>query len=69
MPLIRTLTAVAGNPSWNAGEVVEVDQATADQWADGIRAELVPEPPPLPEQRKAKPRGERAVAPPRGEAR
>jgi hypothetical protein len=63
MPRIRVLTAVAGDPSWSAGEVVEVDDATAAMWADGERAELVDEP------RKKGPRGERAVAPPAGEVR
>jgi hypothetical protein len=64
MPRIRVLTDVAGDPSWSTGDVVEVDAATAAVWADGERAELVDEPP-----RKKGPRGERAVAPPAGEAR
>jgi hypothetical protein len=69
MPRIRVLTAVAGDPSWSAGEVVEVDDATATLWADGERAELVDEPVLSQPPRKKGPRGERAVAPPPGEVR
>jgi hypothetical protein len=65
MPRIRVLTAVAGDPSWSAGEVVEVDDATAAMWADGERAELLDVEPP----RRKGPRGERAVAHPPGETR
>ncbi|MEV1020703.1 hypothetical protein [Streptomyces sp. NPDC050264] len=42
MPSIRVLQSVGGLEfSWRPGQVVEVDDATAAAWADGVRAELV----------------------------
>lgn len=42
MPAIRLLTSVVGGAvEGAAGDIVEVDKATAKVWADGIRAELV----------------------------
>ncbi|WP_425832573.1 hypothetical protein [Streptomyces fractus] len=42
MPRIRILQSIAGlDFSWVAGDVVEVDDAAAEAWADGSRAELV----------------------------
>lgn len=54
MPRIRLLTSVAGGGpvSGRTGDVIEVDAATAQVWADGERAERVIE-------RQAKP--ERAI--------
>ncbi|MFJ8791401.1 hypothetical protein [Streptomyces sp. NPDC102462] len=47
MPRIRVLQSVGGlDFSWKAGQVVEVDAATAAAWADGERAVLVDEPKP-----------------------
>ena len=43
MVRIRVLTPVAGDPSWSAGDVVEVDEATAEAWCDGVRAERLAE--------------------------
>ncbi|WP_069885273.1 hypothetical protein [Streptomyces luteocolor] len=41
MPRIRILQSVAGlDFSWAPGDVVEVDAAVAEAWADGERAEL-----------------------------
>lgn len=45
MPTIRLLTSVAGGPAaGEAGDEIRVDAATAQVWADGVRAELVREP-------------------------
>jgi len=45
VPRIRVLTSVAGARfSWEPGEEVDVDDATAAVWADGVRAELVADP-------------------------
>jgi hypothetical protein len=42
MARIRILQSIAGlDFSWVPGEVVEVDDAAAEGWADGERAELV----------------------------
>ena len=47
MPRIRLLVSVAGDPSdraavrGDAGDILEVDNATARAWADGERAERV----------------------------
>lgn len=43
MPRIRLLTSVAGDGpvSGDAGQVLEVDNRTAQVWADGVRAERV----------------------------
>jgi hypothetical protein len=43
MPRIRLLTSVQGRGAvtGNAGDVLEVDNATARVWADGERAERV----------------------------
>lgn len=41
MPHIRILQAIGGvDFSWSPGQVVEVDDETAEAWADGERAEL-----------------------------
>lgn len=44
---IRLLTSVAGDgPVFgDAGDELVVDAAVARVWADGVRAELVPDPP------------------------
>ncbi|MFI6347258.1 hypothetical protein [Streptomyces sp. NPDC050560] len=42
MPQIRVLRAVAGASfSWRPGQVVDLPEAAARAWADGVRAELV----------------------------
>lgn len=42
MARIRVLQAVGGlDFSWAPGDVVEVDEAAAAVWADGVRADLV----------------------------
>lgn len=43
MPHIKILQSVAGDPGWTAGEIVRVSKAVADTWADGERAELLPD--------------------------
>lgn len=47
MPLIRLLTSVVGSGpvSGDVGDEIRVDGPTAQEWADGIRAELVREMP------------------------
>lgn len=42
MALIRVLTSVAGADfSWVPGDEIEIDEAEAAKWADGVRAEHV----------------------------
>lgn len=42
MAVIEVLTGIAGEDfSWRKGQLVELDQAEADRWADGRRARLV----------------------------
>lgn len=42
MPSIRVLQSIGGlDFSWSPGDIVEVDEAAAKVWADGVRAELV----------------------------
>lgn len=43
MPKIRLLTSIVGEGpvAGDAGDVLDVDKATARTWADGERAELV----------------------------
>lgn len=58
MPRIRLLTSVAGKPGWTAGDEVDVDTATAEAWADGVRAVPV-EPVTKGETHEARPHGEK----------
>lgn len=68
MVAIRLLTSIAGGPvEGAAGDVVEVDEATAEVWADGIRAELVEQEEPMDDKRTSPPAGEQATAEPGGE--
>lgn len=73
MKRIRVLTPTAGTPSWQAGEVVELDDDLAVAWADGLRAVEVDKNGNDVTQRIRKPgdltatavpTGEKAVAPP-----
>lgn len=42
MARIRILTPVSGTDfQWSPGQVVDLPGATASQWADGVRAEMV----------------------------
>lgn len=61
MPRIRLLTAVAGEGpvTGKRGDVLDVDAATARVWADGERAERVPDNKP---ERPEKGRGRKATA-------
>ncbi|MFJ6566430.1 hypothetical protein ACIQNU_03360 [Streptomyces sp. NPDC091292] len=48
MPRIRILQSVAGlDFSWVPGDIVEVNDAAAEAWADGDRAELAPDDAPV----------------------
>lgn len=54
MPRIRILQPVGGVTfSWRRGQIVDVDEATAAAWADGVRAELVDDPTPSARTEKA----------------
>lgn len=66
---IRLLTSIAGGPvEGAAGDVVEVDPATAAVWADGERAELVAmKGVTMDDRRTSPPDGEQATAAPLGE--
>lgn len=69
MVAIRLLTSIAGGPvEGAAGDVVEVDPATAAVWADGDRAEFVAtKGVPVDDQRTAPPDDEQATVTPPGE--
>lgn len=68
MARMQLLVAVAGEDDWYPGQVVDVDEATAAVWCDGVRARRVEAPAPMP---PASPRrtGKKAVANPGGEIR
>jgi hypothetical protein len=57
--LIRLLTSVQGGGPvvGDAGDVLDVDEATATVWADGERAELVAAPIPVEPRRRVTRRG------------
>jgi hypothetical protein len=49
MATVRILRAVAGlDFSWKKGDLVDMDDDRAAQWADGVRAELADQAPPAP---------------------
>ncbi|MFI6160387.1 hypothetical protein ACIA59_10605 [Micromonospora haikouensis] len=64
MAVIEVLTGIAGDDfSWRRGQLVELDQADAEQWADGRRARLVDLQPPVRET-TTRPVPEHDVPPP-----
>jgi ribosomal protein L24 len=62
---IRLLTSVHGDGPvvGDAGDVLEVDHATAEVWADGVRAERVIERQAEPETAVRRPRAARGKGP------